>query len=133
MKIDMNKLKPVLAVLVVFAAGLVFGVVGTRVVMRRTIQAMVNHPEAVRERVELELVRKLRLAPDQRRKVHQIMVDTQLQLRELRRDAQPRFMLIVSNSQSQIASVLTPEQRERFEKLREGNRRFLPLPPPLDR
>jgi Spy/CpxP family protein refolding chaperone len=132
-KIEMNKLKPLLALLAVFAAGTVFGVVGTRVVMRYTIRNMVSHPELVRERIELEMVRKLRLSPEQRRKVHQIMIETQSQLKDLRRESQPRFIAILSNTQAQISSVLTPEQRERFERLKEENRRLLPLPPPLDR
>jgi hypothetical protein len=64
----------------------------------------------------------LRLNADQSAKVDQILEHTQDDLRGLRTDFAPRFHTIMGNAQSQISEVLTPEQRERFQKFREENR-----------
>jgi Spy/CpxP family protein refolding chaperone len=114
--------------MLVFVAGVVVGVVGTRVVTRVVIRRAINHPELVRERIEHDLVRKLRLDADQQAKVHQVLLDSQKQLRELRLEFQPELASILSSASTNISSVLTPEQREKFEKLREENRHFLPIP-----
>ena len=80
----MKKLKPLIALLLVFGAGLIVGVVGTRVVTRIVIRRALTHPEIVRNRIERELVRKLKLDATQEAKVHDILVDSQKQLRDLR-------------------------------------------------
>jgi hypothetical protein len=124
----MNKLKPALALLLVFIAGAALGVVGTRIVVRRVVSQMLAEPQKIRERVEVTLTRKLKLDPAQRRRLHQILVESQGQLREVRMKTQPQIALISSNAQAQFSAVLTPAQQEEFEKIREKNRRLLPLP-----
>lgn len=124
----MKKLKAIAALLLVFCAGLVVGVVATRVVTRVVIRAAISHPELVRERIERELVWKLRLDAEQRAKVHDVLVKSQRQLRDLRVEVQPELAGILSNASEQISETLTPEQRAKFEKLKEENWRLLPLP-----
>ena len=127
----MKYLKLAALLVLVFGAGAVFGVVMTRVVVQRTIRAMIAQPDLVRERVELNLVRRLRLGPEQRRRVRVVLQDTQQQMQELRRGVQPRFASIMSNAQSQVLAILSPEQRREFQKLRQENRRiFAGTPPP---
>jgi hypothetical protein len=125
----MKNLKPILALLLMFGVGVIVGVVGTRIVVRGFIRHAIEHPELVRERIERDLVRRLKLDSEQRAKVHEALTDTQKQLRDLRLEFQPQFVAIISDSQARIAAVLTPEQREKFEKYREENRRILPFSP----
>ncbi len=103
----MKKLKPLLALALVFVAGMVVGVVGTRVVIRGFIRRAILHPELVRERIERDLVRRLKLDATQEMKVHEVLADSQKQLRDLRLEFQPQFIVIMSNSQERIAAVLT--------------------------
>jgi hypothetical protein len=124
----MKKWKPILALVLVFLAGLVMGVVSTRVVTRRVIRGAIEHPDRVREYIERDLVRKLKLDLDQQAKVHATLVDSQQQLETLRSDFEPRFVTIMSNAQAHISEVLTPEQKVKFDKLREENRRIFPGP-----
>ena len=115
-----------LGLVLVFFAGIVAGVVGTRVVTRRVIQAVIQHPDLVRERIEHDLVRRLKLTPDQQAKVHITLTETQRELGDLRTEFQPRFVVIMTNAQSRISDVLTPEQQKKFEKIKEDNRRIFP-------
>ena len=41
------------------------------------------------------------------------------------------FALVLSNAQTRITAVLTPAQREKFEKFQEENRHFFPAATPL--
>src|SRR6267378_5199414 len=84
MRNDMNKFKPALALLLVFVAGTVFGVVGTRMVVRSVIREVITRPNVAQERIELNLVKRLKLNPEQKARVHQVLVDSQKQIRTLR-------------------------------------------------
>jgi len=124
----MKTLKVLAALVLVFGAGLVVGVVATRVVTRIVIRRALTHPELVRNRIERELARKLKLDAGQEAKVHVVLVDSQRQLRELRMEFQPQLSLILSNASAGISDTLNPEQLGKFEKMKEQNRRLLPLP-----
>ena len=60
METPMNNWKPAFALLLVFAAGIALGAVGTRMIVQRDIRQMVANPEIARDRIELQLVRRLR-------------------------------------------------------------------------
>ncbi len=45
-------------------------------------------------------------------------------MRQLMRDVEPRFDTLASETRAQIESVLTPEQRERFQALRRARGRW---------
>lgn len=118
----MKTLKVILLVFLIFAAGVAVGVVGTRVATRRFVQRALANPELMRLRIERELVMKLRLDAQQRKEVHDILLDSHERLRNLRQQFQPEFVSIMQDTRQKISDVLTPEQRERFEKLQEQTR-----------
>jgi hypothetical protein len=120
----MKKLKVWLVVAGVFVAGFAAGVVVTRGVVRHLVQRIVLHPERLRVLVEKRLTTRLRLDTDQHRKVDQILTSTEGELKSLRQEFAPRFVAILTNAESEISGVLTPEQRERFKKFREENRQL---------
>jgi uncharacterized membrane-anchored protein YhcB (DUF1043 family) len=122
----MKTLKPWLVILLVFVAGFAGGIVATRATVRHYIHQALNRPEQARDMMEQRMVRRMQLDAEQRRKVHQILVRRQAELRGLRQEYGPRFFQIVSNADWEISAALTPEQRERFEEFREQNRRLLP-------
>lgn len=127
----MKKLKPWLVILLVFVAGFIGGVVGTRVVVRRTVQTALTNPDRVRELIERRLAARMKLDAAQREKVHTALAESQRELRDLRQEFAPRFRGILSNTEGQIALALTPEQRERFAQFKEENQRLWQvLPPP---
>ena len=109
----------------VFFAGAVVGVVGTRAVVRRAVSRAFLHPEEVQMFMERNLTRRLRLDNDQQAKLHQILSDTHGQLKDLRQQYRPQLVEIFSNANEQINLMLTPEQQARFERLKSENRPLL--------
>ena len=121
----MKTFKLVLILALVFFAGVAVGVVGTRAVVRRVVQQAMLHPERVQVVIERRLTHQLRLDNSQQVKLHDILSGTHTQLKDLRREYGPQFVLIVSNANSQITAMLTPEQQARFEELKQKNHPFL--------
>ena len=121
----MKTFKLILLLALVFFAGAVAGVVGTRAVVRRVVQQAILHPEQVQAVIERRLTRQLRLDDGQQAKLHDILSDTRGQLKDLRREYGPQFSLIISNANDQITALLTLEQQARYEKLKQGNHPLL--------
>ena len=118
----MKTFKVILVVLLIFAAGFASGVVATRIATRRFVQRALNNPDLMRARIEHELIGKLRLDPQQQRQVHEILLDSHERLRKLRREFQPEFGTIMQDTRQKISDILTPDQRERFQRLQEQTR-----------
>lgn len=121
----MKVFKSLLLLALVFFAGIVIGVVGTRVVVRHAVQQAVLHPERVQAVIERNLAHRLRLDGGQQAKLHEILSEAHGQLKDLRREYQPQVIVVVSHTEQQIDAILTPGQQARFEKLKEENRPLL--------
>jgi hypothetical protein len=132
----MKTLKVIGLLVLIFVAGFSGGVVATRIIVRRMVQVAVAHPEVTREvvrtNIEQNLVRKLRLDPQQRQQVHLILKDSHDKLRDIREEFQPKLNAVVLDARTNISAVLKPEQQKRFEEFLIENRQFLPYrePPP---
>jgi len=122
----MKYLKPIVLLLLVFMAGISVGVVGTRYEIRRSIRQAVRQPELVRLRIERDLTRELALDPAQQTKLDEILVDTQQQVTIARQERLPRFRAILAETQKRISEILTPEQRQKFEKIQAEYGLFAP-------
>jgi hypothetical protein len=125
----MSKWKPAIALLLVFVAGMVVGVVGTRMAVRRIAVQMLTDPAFARDRIrgqmELQLARRLHLRPEQRVRVREILAEMQGQLKLINEETQPRRQQVISNAAVRIDLVLGPEQKIEFEKLKEDNRMLM--------
>ncbi|HEX7772335.1 MAG TPA: periplasmic heavy metal sensor [Pyrinomonadaceae bacterium] len=66
-----------------------------------------------------ELSERLQLTADQKTKVQEIFNDTREQLRAVRQETEPRMDEIRRQADGRLQTVLTPEQWERFQRLRE--------------
>ena len=121
----MKTFKLLLLVSLVFVSGVVSGVVGTRIVVRRVVGEVISHPETIQPRLERGLAFRLRLDAGQRVKLHDIMSNSHDQLQGLRREYRPKVILVLSNANDQITGLLTPEQEARFEQWKDKNRPLL--------
>jgi len=65
-----------------------------------------------------QLSNRLQLNADQKTKVQQIFNDTRDQLRALRKESEPRVNEIRQQTDQRLQQVLTPDQWQRFEQLR---------------
>jgi Spy/CpxP family protein refolding chaperone len=121
----MKTFKLLLLVGLVFLAGVVAGVVGTRIAIRHWMRSAIQQPEMVQTLIERRLKWQLRLDASQQAQVHQILADARGRLKGLRQEYRPQVVLIVSNVDVEISALLTPAQQKRFEKMKQENRAFL--------
>lgn len=141
----MNAWKVVCATLVIFIAGIITGASlvrfaerGPRPWQRITkagpnLPSPSNHPALPgiprsanatgpgspflsREFVQV-LGHQLRLTPEQRERIGQIMAEGQERMRELRASLEPQTRKQLLETREKIHALLTPEQREQFEQL----------------
>ena len=71
------------------------------------------------------LAERLNLTADQKTKVQEIFSDTREQLRAVRQETEPRMAEIRRQADGRLQTILTPEQWQQFQKLRDerGGRR----------
>lgn len=70
-----------------------------------------------------ELAERLKLTADQKTKVQEIFGDTREQLRAVRQETEPRMAEIRRQADGRLQTVLTAEQWQQFQKLREERQR----------
>ena len=71
-----------------------------------------------RDRFE-QMSEQLQLTDDQKPKVQQIFSDTREQLRALRRESEPKVTEIRRQADGRLQTVLTPEQWQKFQTIRD--------------
>ena len=69
-----------------------------------------------------QLATRLQLNADQRTKVQQIFGDTRQQLQALRKESEPRVNDIRQQTDQHLQQVLSPEQWQRFQQMRDEMR-----------
>jgi Spy/CpxP family protein refolding chaperone len=69
-----------------------------------------------------ELASRLNLTADQKAKVQEIFSDTREQLRAVRQETEPKMADIRRQADGRLQTVLTPEQWQQFQKLRDERR-----------
>jgi Spy/CpxP family protein refolding chaperone len=69
-----------------------------------------------------QLSNRLQLNADQKTKVQQILGDTREQLRALRKESEPRVTEIRKKTDERLQQVLTPDQWQRFQQMRNETR-----------
>jgi Spy/CpxP family protein refolding chaperone len=70
-----------------------------------------------------ELAERLQLSAEQKTKVQEIFSDTREQLRATRQEMEPRMAEIRRQADGRLQTVLTPEQWEKFQRLRDERQR----------
>jgi len=78
--------------------------------------------DSVRMRVRAEFARQLHLTPDQQARIDTIMQKRTALLDSIRKTTMPQIRSLIGATQAQIDSVLTPEQRDKFQRLRQHRR-----------
>jgi Spy/CpxP family protein refolding chaperone len=110
-----NRWQVRVAAVVIFLLGVAAGVLGLNV-YRSWARGL-----PARQGFEQFAVR-LQLNNDQKTKVQQIFADTREQLRALRKESEPRVDGIRKQADDRLQQVLTPEQWQRFQKMRDETR-----------
>lgn len=107
-----NRWQVRIAATIIFVLGFAAGILALNVY--RSF-ARDRHP---RDRFE-QISEKLQLTDDQKTKVHEIFTDTREQLRAVRRESEPKVNEIRRQADGRLQTVLSPEQWEKFQSIRE--------------
>jgi Spy/CpxP family protein refolding chaperone len=115
-KISKNKWQVRGAVAIIFVLGFAAGVLAFNV-YRGWVR-----PGAGREDRLEQMSTRLQLNSDQKTKVQQIFSDTREQLRAVRKDSEPRVTDIRKQTDQRLQQVLTADQWQRFQQMRDEMR-----------
>lgn len=99
------------------AAAIIFVLGFTAGILALNVYRGFLHRGAPGDRLE-QLSRRLDLNADQKTKLQQIFSDTREQLRALRREQEPQVNDIRRQADDKLQQVLTPDQWQKFQKIR---------------
>ena len=132
MTLDRNSVLAAGLVVVTLVLGIVSGVALDRWMLRPgrefTERPMPGRPGGMRgrfdpgqfrERLGAQLTKELRLTEEQRVKVDSILSAQQAKSRGVMEEVRPRLQMVAESTQAAIREVLTPEQQEQLQKVRE--------------
>ncbi|HEX7335418.1 MAG TPA: hypothetical protein VF290_28250 [Pyrinomonadaceae bacterium] len=109
-----NRWQVRIATVIIFVLGFTAGILAVNVYRR--------WDRSPRNRID-ELAERLQLTADQKTKVQEIFGDTREQLRAARQEMEPRMTEIRRQADGRLQTVLTPEQWEKFQRMREERQR----------
>jgi hypothetical protein len=115
-----------LYVVLVFAAGVVAGALGNRVLTGREVSAKTNPPASPsewRQKHVSEMKTRLKLSESQVEDLNKILDQTRSQYRAARERAKPEMERIYGEQVQRITSMLAPEQRPEYERIVEEHDR----------
>jgi Spy/CpxP family protein refolding chaperone len=119
--VSRNKWQVRVAALVIFLLGAAAGALAPR-----AYYAWARSGEGGRasrgERFEQMLDERLRLGDEQKTQVREILGDSRSQLEALRRESEPRMQEVRRQADERLQKVLTPEQWQQFQQLKDEMR-----------
>ncbi|HEU4874437.1 MAG TPA: periplasmic heavy metal sensor [Pyrinomonadaceae bacterium] len=110
-----NRWQVRIAAVIIFVLGFTAGILALNVYRGWTRGGQGNRMD--------ELADRLQLTADQKTKVQEIFSDTREQLRAARQEMEPRMAEIRRQADGRLQTVLTPEQWQKFQRLREERQR----------
>lgn len=114
-KASKNRWQVRIAALIIFVLGFAAGILALNVYRGF---ARDRNP---RDRFE-QMAERLQLTDDQKTKVQEIFTDTRDQLRAVRRESEPKVNEIRRQADGRLQTVLTPEQWQKFQSIRDEMR-----------
>lgn len=115
-KVSQNRWQVRIAALIIFVLGFAAGILALNV-----YRGLAARGDRRADRLE-QMAERLQLTDDQKTKVQEIFSDTREQLRALRRESEPRVNEIRRQADGRLQTVLTPEQWQKFQSIRDEMR-----------
>ena len=109
-----NRWQVRIATAIIFVLGFVAGIMALNV-YRGLARGGERHPG---NRIEM-IAERLQLTEDQKTKVQEIFNDTREQVRAVRRESEPKMDEIRRQADGRLQTVLTPEQWQKFQSVRD--------------
>ncbi len=113
---NMNKIKLIAGVLVIFLTGIAAGHLGTVFYFQNKIYT--QGPPALHHLIKKKITRNLRLTNAQQIKFDKIITQAEKDFDAFRQKHHPEVELLLTDCFQKINELLTPEQQKRFEKIK---------------
>lgn len=113
--VSKNRWQVRIAAMIIFVLGFTAGILTLNLYRRLDRSGPGNRMD--------ELAERLQLTADQKTKVQEIFSDTREQLRAARQEMEPRMAEIRRQADGRLQTVLTPEQWQKFQRVREERQR----------
>jgi len=114
--------KVILAFIGIFVAGLVVGGLVTLRVVKALTPPRLASPEQFGPQLMKRFTDDLALTPAQQEQIKPLIARAAEELHQMRRTTMQNSQAIIDRTESDIAAVLTPEQRAKFEQMRAEQR-----------
>jgi len=111
------KTKTTTGFILLFLFGMIFGIALTLVMEGGVIRKALANPDRGWEILAKRLSRELRLTPEQKTSLGEILLDTQDGLQQIREQVGPSVDDLLENSRGRIEGILTAKQQERFHQM----------------
>jgi hypothetical protein len=115
----------VAAILALFLAGVLVGVLGTHAFYLRQLHQPGGLAALGTRILARDLQRRLDLDSRQQQELQRILADARAESAGLRREVMPRVFAILDRASTRINTMLTPEQRAEFQRYRTRHRHRL--------
>ena len=127
-------IKSLILALIVFLAGGVAGGAGTLMFIHRHLGDFIRHPEEAPRKLMPILKRRLGLDEDQAVKIEAVIREHHRKLLEIRYETAPRVRTEIDAIHTEVAEILTPKQRELWDRrMTQLTDFWFPTLPPLPR
>ena len=114
----MKRLRGILGVFLIFFFGVIFGVAVTGGTIWKEMRDVIEGgPDAVVAKIADRLGKELKLDDAQKKMLDHIAIETRIELRGIRAEAQPRVRETVSAAEGKVRAVLGPEQQKKFDQI----------------
>ena len=114
----MKRLRGILGVFLIFFFGVIFGVAVTGGTIWKEMRDVIEGgPDAVVAKITDRLGKELKLDDAQKKMLDHIAIETRIELRGIRAEAQPRVRETVSAAEGKVRAVLGPEQQKKFDQI----------------
>lgn len=120
-RVSRNKWQVRVAALVIFLLGAAFGALAPRAYFAWA-RSGDDGRQTRDERIEQIFNERLQLGEEQKTQVREILGDTRSQLEALRRETEPRMREVRRQADERLQKVLTPEQWQQFQQLKDEMR-----------
>ena len=114
----MKNWKPIVGACAIFLLGMIAGgLITAKAIQMRIRNAIRGGPDALEALVVDRMSSVLGLDATQKDKLRMIARDSHGQLKKLRQQVDPQAQEVLTKTEIEIRAILTPEQKEKFDKL----------------
>jgi Spy/CpxP family protein refolding chaperone len=114
----MKRLKAITGIVLIFALGVLTGILGTDMYYKCRIERFREAgPSARKELLVKKLTRRLDLTPQQQEKIAEIFVEMREDLSALRAKHRPELDAIRARSHARIKAILNADQQKKFDEM----------------